>query len=159
MRALLVDPAERVLLVHFDLPDVTLWTAPGGGVEPAESPLDALRRELDEEVGLDLDATGAAYGGPVHVWRRTLIGAGVAAGWDGQVDDFWLLSCGPFDPRGSFTDEDLAAEGMTGVRWWTVEETRTAATRGTAFAPRDLPALLMTLLRDGAPEAPLQLGR
>lgn len=159
VRALLVDPTERVLLVHFDLPDLTLWTAPGGGVEPAEVALDALRRELDEEVGLDLDATALAYGPPAHVWHRTLIAPGVADGWDGQVDDYWLLRCDAFEPRGSFTDEHLAAEGMTDLRWWTAAELRAAATSGTVFAPRDLPALLATLLRDGAPAVPVRLSR
>lgn len=144
-----------MLLVRFDLPDVTLWTAPGGGVEPGESPLDALRRELREEVGLDLDSVIAARGEPVHVWHRAVVEPGVAAGWDGQLDDFYLVRCPAFDPRGSFSDEELAAEGMTAVRWWTAAELTTA---DDVFAPRDLPLRLATLLRDGAPAVPLRLG-
>jgi ADP-ribose pyrophosphatase YjhB (NUDIX family) len=32
------------------------WTTPGGRVEPGESPLDALKREVLEESGLDVEA-------------------------------------------------------------------------------------------------------
>jgi 8-oxo-dGTP pyrophosphatase MutT (NUDIX family) len=47
------------------------WGAPGGGVEPEESPRDAAVRELEEEVGLrvdDCDLIGA-YGGPEFLVR------------------------------------------------------------------------------------------
>jgi 8-oxo-dGTP pyrophosphatase MutT (NUDIX family) len=51
-----VDEADRVLLCRFafDKPDgpVVVWAAPGGGLEPGETPLAALRRELAEEIGL-----------------------------------------------------------------------------------------------------------
>jgi 8-oxo-dGTP pyrophosphatase MutT (NUDIX family) len=53
---------DQVLLVHrhpdrLAYPDV--WDLPGGHVEPGESELDALTRELHEELGV-LIATGSA---------------------------------------------------------------------------------------------------
>jgi 8-oxo-dGTP pyrophosphatase MutT (NUDIX family) len=54
VRALLVDPDGCVLLFEFLFGSGTLWITPGGGVEPGESELEALRRELREEVGYDL---------------------------------------------------------------------------------------------------------
>ena len=55
-RALVVDPDEQILLLPVPVDDgVSVWITPGGGIETGESPLDALRRELVEEVGLRLN--------------------------------------------------------------------------------------------------------
>ena len=56
---------EEMLLCHrsparLAYPDV--WDFPGGHVEPGENPLDALRREVAEELGAELDGVD---GGPV----------------------------------------------------------------------------------------------
>ena len=40
------------------------WELPGGKVEPDEEPLDALLREIREELGVDIEI-GAVLGGPL----------------------------------------------------------------------------------------------
>jgi 8-oxo-dGTP pyrophosphatase MutT (NUDIX family) len=63
--ALIVDDAGRAF-VHRRGPNRTLfpncWDIPGGHVEPGESPLDALRREVEEETGWRLRRVIAELG-------------------------------------------------------------------------------------------------
>jgi len=55
-RILLVDGEGKALLFRF-IPDdrPPLWCTPGGAVDPGETYAAAARRELWEEVGLDID--------------------------------------------------------------------------------------------------------
>ncbi|MEV0444953.1 NUDIX hydrolase [Streptomyces spectabilis] len=50
---LITDPGDRLLIVRSTHGGT--WHLPGGSVEQSESPLDAARREVREELGLDLD--------------------------------------------------------------------------------------------------------
>jgi 8-oxo-dGTP diphosphatase len=63
--AVIVDDEGRVF-VHRRGPDRTLfpgcWDLPGGHVEPGEAPLDALRREIEEETGWRLRRVVAELG-------------------------------------------------------------------------------------------------
>jgi 8-oxo-dGTP diphosphatase len=54
----------RILLVRQEKPGREYWLLPGGGVNAGESLVDALQREIEEEVGLMEDL---AFEGPVAI--------------------------------------------------------------------------------------------
>jgi 8-oxo-dGTP pyrophosphatase MutT (NUDIX family) len=149
VRALVVDEASRVALVRFDFPDRTVWAAPGGGIEDGESDREALRRELREELGLELTEPPGG-----HVWERTHVFP--MTHWDGQEERFYLVRVPAFEIQPALTPEELRAEGVVELRWWTLAELDAAT--GLTFAPRRLPTLLRELLRDGPPSEPIDVG-
>ena len=54
--AVIVDGEDRILLIQRGHePSAGRWTLPGGRLEPGECDADALRREVREETGLDVD--------------------------------------------------------------------------------------------------------
>lgn len=55
--AFIVNSKKQILIVEkspYEMVDAGLWTVPGGKVRPDEHIIDALKREVEEEVGLTI---------------------------------------------------------------------------------------------------------
>ncbi len=65
---------DEIMLVRFEFPKGTVWSTPGGGLEPGEDHLDALHRELVEEVGLVRARRSARTCGTASTSPRTWTG-------------------------------------------------------------------------------------
>lgn len=149
VRAVIVDPDDRVLLTRFEfLNGGSVWALPGGGIEPDETELDALRRELAEEVGLtDVDLAGP-------IWQRTHLFPDPVH-FDGQAERIYLVRTPRFMPQPGMSWDQLRAEGMVDLRWWTIPA---LATTTENLVPTRLAALMHDLVANGAPAACIDVG-
>lgn len=143
VRVVLCDERDRTLLMLYrGVSGTWFWVPPGGGVEAGEHHLDAVRRELAEEVGLD-DVRIEPLG-----WRRR-----VAIPYSGGVydqDERWFsVRCQAADVDAALADGArqvmLRDEGVHDVRWWTRDEI--VAADDLNFAPADLATRLPGVLR------------
>jgi 8-oxo-dGTP pyrophosphatase MutT (NUDIX family) len=136
-----------------------MWACPGGGINPGESTTEALVRELREELGLEIGDPGSPIWRKEHVFEMER--------WDGQRDTYYWIEVEPFEPRPHLSVQELLAEYVDAMRWWTFDElmaAQAAYDKGDAddpgyavLSPRRLGHLVLDLLTAGRPEEPLEL--
>ena len=133
-RVVCLDADGRVLLMHWVDPidGHDVWEPPGGGLDPGETHLQAARRELAEETGLD----------PAAVLDRSVVVERDFV-WKGRrfigPEHFFLARFGTARPSlrrdGLMPDEQ---DILAGHGWWDLAELPGLA----GLDPADLPAII-----------------
>ncbi len=97
------DTDGRVLLLlRDDLPHIpypNMWDLPGGHIEPDETPLECIRREMMEELGVDIGTPGLAA---IYAFR----------------DRYEYV----FTARATFTISDIDLREGQMLRWFTKQQ-------------------------------------
>src|SRR5690242_3159170 len=142
IRAIILTPENEVLLLRIHLPDDKeqfWWITPGGGREQGETVEVALKRELQEELGLNEYAIGPL------VWRRQH-----TFNWAGkricQSERYYIVHTNRFEPLMSDPDE---VKVLDRFRWWPVGELTKSRER---LTPLSLADIVARYLAQGAPQ-------
>lgn len=162
----------RLLLVHHHALESgrKYWAMPGGGIEPDESEIDCVKREMREETGLEVEVQSLLLDlinppGRVYHRQKTFLcrptGGTAAPGEEPEAAHFaitdltWLDLNDPDSWRGMFTGREWVIPVIWEVRTalrlsneWPVGVERLAP----APAPSATPASGGTLIRPAEPE-------
>lgn len=154
-RALVFDPGGRLLLIEYEsvrpidahTPDERgFWFMPGGGIEPGETPVEACRRELSEEIGVEDAAIGPLVGtcdGPFHLFRTSRF-----------AHERYFVVRLPDDRIDTARLAETEDNPVRGVRWWTLDELAATSER---IEPEGLAALARRILSGSIPVTPVAL--
>jgi len=143
-RLLLLDPADRLLLIAYEASrDVDpsrpghrrFWYTPGGGLEPGEDHITAARRELMEEAGIADAQIGpcvAVQSGPVTIFRLHAL-----------THARFFLARAPSDRIDTANLAATEHDPVLDVCWWPLDA---LAASGETVVPGELVAFLRRLL-------------
>ncbi|MCB9663553.1 MAG: NUDIX domain-containing protein [Alphaproteobacteria bacterium] len=115
------DPDGRIrfALIRVTRRSGTTWEVAKGKLEPGESPEDAAVREVQEEMGVDVDFRLLRHVGDVRYGF-------LAPGPEPRLKTIFLYLMEPVGELGAF--DPASAEGIGDVQWFTADEAVAAVT-------------------------------
>lgn len=138
VRAILLTPETRILLMRIAVEGRRFWIAPGGGIQARETQEQALHRELHEELGLEPRPLGPL------LWRREHQTTLYGRRWC-QYEEFFLIHIPRFQPQ---IRDRVEARSLLEFRWWHLDDLANTTERVT---PTALHSIVSDYLRDGPP--------
>jgi 8-oxo-dGTP pyrophosphatase MutT (NUDIX family) len=149
-RVVVLDPQDRLLLINGHDPGARhsrdWWEIPGGGIDPGETSLEAVRRELWEEAGISDAEIGPA------VWTQTV--EFTFGGWHFEQDEWVHVARCDGTTAGPRGLEALEVLAFGEQRWWTLDELVEQLPR---TIPYRLPEFLPALVAGEVPDPPLDI--
>jgi 8-oxo-dGTP pyrophosphatase MutT (NUDIX family) len=149
-RAVLLAPTGEILLMHAREPwrGKLLWIAPGGGLLPAEDPVDCVKREVREETGLRDCEVGPRVWEREHTFRWN-------SRWVRQREAYYLVRTPIFEPTIDLNPDEAETASFLEFGWWSAGAMERSSD---LFVPRSLSRHLGTLVRSGPPDRPIDVG-
>ncbi|MDE0190700.1 MAG: NUDIX domain-containing protein [Gammaproteobacteria bacterium] len=149
VRALVLSHEDEALMLRFLNPfgGKDVWLTPGGGIDPGEDDLTALRREVWEETGLRLPNDLPLIWQRVHTYP--LRGEQVR-----QSEDIYFVRVARFAPTSANNPARGEVDIFREFRWWSLDEIRASRE---LFVPKGFAGLLQQLIANGPPAPPVTL--
>nr|WP_217705750.1 NUDIX domain-containing protein [Peristeroidobacter soli] len=145
VRLLVVDDDGKLLLFEYhDEHQAPFWATAGGELKPGESYLDAARRELREETGIDAEI------GPLLKEREAVyaVARSTPARW---LEKYFLVRCGSRSliAKHGWTDEERST--IRDWKWWSLDDMKKQGS--SIFKPDWLPAILESVVHGVPPSS------
>ncbi len=150
-RAIVLNKQNQVFLFcytfDFFVEKASIWITPGGGLDDGENFDEALKRELLEELGIELTepAPFVFYRNPLYELKN---GETVRS-----EERFYLVYCEEemFSYAGWTESEN---KRMTAGKWWSAEEIKAS---GEKFFSEDILEIIESLSRGEIPKEPVEI--
>ena len=141
-RAFIINEKKQIFLFKHDFNGRNRWFTPGGGIEEGEKVLDALYRELEEELGVKKDQVTFLSNDCIEYEYTSPLRK------NGKTKDylyFVRLDKNNFDFKG-FTETE--ARYVTGYKWMTLEDIRNE--KNCVFVPHNMDEMLESFFQNNA---------